>query len=144
MTKPRPRLERFEQQDGIKLLGSLGASVYVLGHARPKGDRPSTMQTPGIPDVHAFMPVPKYGRGFPWGSRRLLHWEVKSDTGRPSPAQDEYRVLCQLSGVWHITGNLNALMAALVEQGYIRTDQLTAQRQAVITVHSRRKWHDAE
>jgi hypothetical protein len=136
MRKPRPRLERYEQADGIKLLGSLGARVYVVGTKRRKGDYQGTMQTPGIPDVHAFLPVPKYGnRPLPWGqSRRLLHWEVKSDTGRPSPPQDEYRVLCQLAGVWHVTGNLNALLAALVEHGYIRADQLTAQRQAVITV----------
>jgi len=128
-------LEKYEQADGVKLLGSLGARVYVLGTVRRRGDYQGTMQTPGIPDVHAFLPPPKYGRDLPWGqTRRLLHWEVKSDTGRPSPAQDEYRVLCQLAGVWHVTGNLNALLAALVQQGYLRADQLTIQRQAVIEV----------
>ena len=129
----RARRERYEQADGVKLLQSLGAVVYVSGTVRRRGDYQGTMQTPGIPDVAAFLPPPKFAMPWPAGQlRRLVYWECKSATGRLSEPQREYQRLCQLSGVWHVVGDVNALLVFLVKEGYVRADQLTAQRQEAV------------
>lgn len=126
MSKPRPRLERYEQADGVKLLRMLGAAVYVLGTVRPRGDTPGTRQTPGLADVEAFLPAPKWtipvAGTVPKGV--LLKWEVKRAGGRLRPEQAEYREHCQRCWIAHVTGDLNALMAWLVSAGYLRADQL--------------------
>jgi hypothetical protein len=115
----RPTPERVEQANGVQLLRSMGAAVYVLGTVRRKGDHPGTMQTPGIADVEAFLPA-REGR-----PRRLLKWEAKSRRGRLRPEQAVYRELCSATpGVLHVTGPLDALIAALIEHGYLRGDQV--------------------
>lgn len=126
---PKPRLEKHEQGDGVALLRSLGAQVYVLGHARPRGDRPSTMQTPGLPDVEAFLPRPRYRAG-QFHPRRFLKWEVK----RPRKAtiraeQAAYRQLCLDADIAHVMGDLNTLIAWLVDGGYLLPSQLPHDRQ---------------
>jgi hypothetical protein len=124
------RRERDEQADGLKLLGAIGACVYVSGTVRPKGDTPGTRQTPGIPDVEVFLPARD-------GRRRLLKWEVKRSTGgRLSPAQREYQALCAAADVAHVVGPCDALLAWLEAHGYVRADQLTAERQARIRAWS--------
>ena len=123
VSKPRPRLERYEQADGVKLLRMLGAAVYVLGTVRPRGDHPGTRQTPGLPDVQCFLPM----RG---GARVFLCWEVKSAAGRLRPEQAIFRDHCKAAGVAHVTGDLTALMAWLVSAGYLTADQLPHGRQA--------------
>ncbi len=117
MTKPKPRLEKYEQADGVKLLRLLGAEVYVSGTVRRAGDYHGSMQTPGIPDVQAFLPSTR--RHPP----RLLCWEVKRARGKMSTAQVAYRAHCLAAGVPHVVGDIDALMAWLVEQGYLRADQ---------------------
>ena len=121
---PKPRLERYEQADGVKLLRSLGAAVYVLGTTRRAGDYQGTMQTPGIADVEAWMPPRHAGP-------KLLKWEVKRARGaRLSPEQKTYAAHCRAAGVDYVCGDLTALMAWLVADGYLRRDQLPAARVA--------------
>lgn len=127
------RLERYEQADGVKLLRSLGAAVYVLGTHRRAGDYQGTMQTPGIADVEAWLSSDgarlleldrKYKRIV---CRRLLKWEVKrARGGRLSPEQAAYRDHCQDAGIDYVCGDLSALMRWLVSAGYLRRDQLPA------------------
>jgi len=73
--------EKGEQAGGIKLLRTLGATVYTFGTRRSRGkacprcgtfvpEHQGTRQTPGIPDVFAFLPARN-------GKRVLLCWEAK-------------------------------------------------------------------
>lgn len=133
------RLEKFEQADGLRLLQSLGGRVFVSGtvRVRPNPSCPSclrnqsTRQTPGIPDVEVFLPPP---RKLILGPRRdrLLKWEVKRVRGKLSPEQARYRDLCELAGVAHVSGPLDALIGWLVAEGYLSPDQLTASRRASV------------
>ena len=52
------QLEKHVQSDIVKLLETVGAAVYKIGTTRKKGDHQGTMQTPGIPDLCAFVRVP--------------------------------------------------------------------------------------
>jgi hypothetical protein len=125
-----PRLEKHEQVDGVRLLVSLGAKVYVSGTVRRHGDYPGTMQTPGIPDVEAYLPAPRYGAPLPDGrAQRLLKWECKRPRGRMSSAQVEYAAHARAAGVDHVAGDLTALLTWLVDAGYLRADQLPHDRQ---------------
>ena len=91
----------------------IGAAVYVLGTVRRKGDHQGTMQTPGLPDVMAFLP------GANLGARRLLVWEAKTARGWLSSAQSEFRAYCERASVEHVTGGLDALIAWLAGHGYV-------------------------
>jgi len=116
--RPPRRLEKAEQHAGVQLLRTAcRAQVYVLGHARPKGDRQATMQSPGLPDVEGFLPRPGGGAVF-------FKWEVKRTGGRLSPAQVDYRARCLEAGVAHIVGDLDALIAWLIAEGFLRRDQV--------------------
>ncbi len=133
MSDPRARkarLEKHEQQDGVKLLRSLGAAVYVLGTKRRKGDYQGTNQTPGIADVEAWMPTKRSDQCTPWMlSRQLLKWEVKRSRGaKTSVEQESYAALCTDAGVSYVCGDLSALMRWLVDAGYLRADQVPAER----------------
>lgn len=136
MTTPtRPRREKFEQADGIRLLRTLGAAIYESGTRRPAGDYQGTRQTPGIPDVEVFLPARIVRRQVDGVMRdlalepRLLKWECKSATGRLSPAQQAYRACCLAAHVAHVAGDLTALIAWLVAEGYVRAEQLPHDRQ---------------
>lgn len=50
--------EKAVQQQIVHLLRSLGAHVYEIGTRRRRQDYPGTMQSPGIPDLVAFLPPP--------------------------------------------------------------------------------------
>jgi hypothetical protein len=117
------RREKAEQAAGVQLLRSAcGAHVYVLGHPRPAGDRPSTMQTPGLPDVIAFLPVPRT-----WTVDVpivLVMWEAKSSRGRLRPEQTTFLELCQAAEVRHVVGDLDALIAWLIEYGFLQRGQV--------------------
>lgn len=128
--KVKPRLEKHEQADGVQLLRTLGAAVYVLGTVRAKGDHPGTRQTPGLPDVMAFLPASRLELGptLP----RFLCWEVKREGGRLRPEQAEFRAHCQASGVSHVVGGLGALMLWLVLQGYLRRESLSHERYSAV------------
>jgi hypothetical protein len=123
-TKPRGRLEKHEQADGVRLLRSLGAAVYVLGTTRRSGDYQGTMQTPGIADVEAWLRCPQGTLT----TMRLLKWEVKRAGGRLSPDQQAYRQLVEQSTVDYVCGDLNALIAWLIGAGYLRRDHVPHDR----------------
>ena len=118
-----PITEKSVQAQGVALLRSLGGAVFVLGTRRPSGDYQGTRQTPGLPDVLAFVPH----RGS--GARTFVAWECKVPGGRVRPEQREFAGLCFEAGVAHVTGDLTALMAWLVEAKFLRADQLPASRQ---------------
>jgi hypothetical protein len=91
----------------------MGASVYTLGTRRPRTDWPGTRQTPGLPDVLVFLKRPGHA------GRELLAVECKRPGGRLSPDQAGFRDLCQLAGVLHVVGGLDAVLAVLTDRGYL-------------------------
>ena len=110
--------EKTEQARILELLEAMRARVYVSGTVRPRADsHHGTCQTPGIPDITAFLPAPISGIG---GGRplRLVFIEVKRQGGRLRPEQAIFRDHCTAAGIAHITGGLDALMAWLEVEGY--------------------------
>lgn len=125
------RYEKAEQSDGIRLLQFLGAKVYVLGTRRRRGDYQGTMQTPGIPDVHCFLP-----RRHGVAATPMLQWEVKrSRGGRTSPAQLAYEQSCHTAGIHYVRGDVAALTAWLLDHGYVRAGQLSDERVNASAMH---------
>lgn len=115
-----PRVsERSEQAAIVKFLRLLGASVYVLGTTRRKGDYAGTMQSPGLPDVIAFMPLRKHV-----GKRRLVMIECKRKGGRLRPEQKVFAEECFDAEVEHLVGGLDAVMQMCVEDGYIEANRV--------------------
>jgi hypothetical protein len=118
--KPRPRLEKHEQAAIVRLLRSVGATVYTLGTTRPRTDsHHGTRQTPGLPDLLAFIPT---GRdGYP---RALVAVEVKRAGGdahkKRSPEQREFAALCADADVAYICGTIDAVLALLQARGLVR------------------------
>lgn len=125
--------EKAQQEQGIALLRSLGGAVYRLGVRRRATDFQGTMQTPGLPDVQAFLPH----RGS--GVRTFVCWEVKAPGGRLRPEQLTFQTHCFEAGVAHVAGDLTALMHWLVGAGFLRADQLPASRQDAPTVPTPRR-----
>jgi uncharacterized protein (DUF2342 family) len=113
--------ERQEQGAIIGLLRQVGGLVYVLGTVRKRGDYPGTMQTPGLPDLIAFLPQ---RRSTTPGSivtpRQLLTVEVKAKGGRLSPAQVTWQRVADEAGVEHVVGGLDAVIAWLTARGYLK------------------------
>ena len=149
-----PRVpEKVEQQQGITLLRSIGADVWVLGTRRPRGDSQGTRQTPGLPDVFAVLLGRQRqtrtvltddewrARGCPVGlryqeelqhlngpPRRALWWECKAVGGRLRPEQKHFRACCLEAEVWHVVGPFDALIAALTEAGYLKAGSIAHYR----------------
>lgn len=119
--KPRVQREKVEQAHGVQLLRSLGAAVYVSGTHRKKGDFQGTMQTPGIPDVEAWLPPDSTVSP---ARRMLLKWEVKAAGGTMSPAQREYQALCVAAGVAHVCGDVDTLIAWLIQERYLKPENV--------------------
>lgn len=116
--KPKPRLEKYEQQAGVKLLRLLGAQVYVLGTKRRAGDYQGTNQTPGIADVEAWLFLRPHQRRSLVFPRRLLKWEVKrAKVGKLTPEQEAYASLCSEAGIDYVCGPCDALMEWLKAEG---------------------------
>lgn len=92
------RLEAEEQNEAVGLLRLCGAKIYSLSQKRRTG------QTPGIPDVFAFVPLPS-------GEIVPLWLEVKRDDrkAKASPEQVVFRLLCKLAEVHHIVGTVRHL-----------------------------------
>ncbi len=125
--------ERAIQSDGVRLLRTLGARVWVLGTTRRTGDYAGTMQTPGLPDVIAFLP-----RSAMWPHphhtapvhpyRHLLVWEAKAPKGRLRPEQADFQDCCHRAAISHVVGGLDELIRWLTEYGYLRRDQVAHYR----------------
>lgn len=117
-----PRVsEKVEQAHIVQLLRSIGAKVIVLGTTRRKGDYQGTMQTPGVADLEVFLPIYV-------GMREFMKIEVKSDGGRLSPAQKDYQQWCQEANITHVVGGLDAVIAKLVELGYLKAENVAHYR----------------
>jgi hypothetical protein len=122
MSVPRVS-EKTEQSHIVQLLRSIGGKVYVLGHPSPNDGRRSrgTGQTPGIPDVLAFL----HARA---DEPELLFVEVKASGGRLQPEQAEFEDLATRAHVAHIVGGLDAVIAWLTEREYVKTESFPTYR----------------
>jgi hypothetical protein len=117
MTRP-PRVrvsEKAEQQAIVDLLRLIGAQVYVLGTRRRRGDFPGTMQTPGIPDLYAFLPTKSIAVQY-----QPLWIEVKTTTGRASVAQAQFAWHCEMGGLPYVRGTADDVTRYLKAEGYLR------------------------
>lgn len=56
--------------------------------------------------------------------RRLLIVEVKGPRGRMSPEQEEFRALCLEAEIGHVVGDLDAVIAWLLREGYLKAHQV--------------------
>lgn len=124
--KPPRVSEKVVQSHGVQLLRSIGSSVYVLGTRRRSGDYQGTMQTPGVPDVLAFLPPRSRVAPF---RHVLLFWEAKAQGGRLRPEQKDFRALCEVAEVAHIVGDLDAVIAWLIDRDYLAASSVAHYRQ---------------
>jgi hypothetical protein len=74
------------------------------------------MQTPGVADVLAFLPVPPRLRK---QRQVLMVWfEFKREQGgRLSPPQEEFRLLCEMAGCAHVVARGAKDVAEYLEVG---------------------------
>lgn len=114
--------EKLVQAQIRALLGSVGAAVYTLGTRRPRGDYQGTCQTPGIPDLLAFVPDRRQG------VCRLLFIEAKATGGRLSEEQRDFQTHCVNAQVAHIVGDVDAVIAWLIANEYLKADQVPSYR----------------
>lgn len=114
--------ERIIQAQVVHLLRSLGGVVYSLGVTRRKGDYQGTMQTPGLPDVIAFL-----DQG--GGMMQLVIIELKAPGNTMTAPQRQFCALCEAAGVAHIVGGLDDVIAWLIENDYMK-DRYTGVRRS--------------
>jgi hypothetical protein len=115
--------EKTEQAHIVQLLLSINAAVFVLGTRRPRGDYAGTCQTPGLPDLVAFLPSTREH-----GTRQV--WiECKAIGGRLRSEQQNFRTLCECAGVAHIVGTFDDVIAWLAGNGYVKASQFPHYRQ---------------
>ena len=135
--------EKTEQAHIVQLLRSIGGAAYVMGTTRRRGDHPGTMQTPGIPDLMAFLPIARnrisagfaidedgaaYERGQNFGPC-LLFIECKAAGGKMRPEQHAFKSHCEIAKVAHLVGGLDAAIAWLTQHGYVNANQFPHYRQ---------------
>lgn len=117
----RQQPERAEQAAIVKLLKLLGASVYVIGTKRRKGDYQGTMQTPGIPDLFVHLPAKqtsdRVGSLYP---RTALWIEVKAKGGKHSEAQNRFAIENADTVVPYLTGGIDVVTDWLRQGGWIK------------------------
>lgn len=112
--------EKVVQEQIIKLLKSIGAFVNVIGHPPPRDGRRhfGTGQTAGLPDLYAFLPL-KADRD----SLGAALWvEAKAADGELRAEQDAFRTRCRERSIPHVYGDLNAVIAWLMEHEYLKRD----------------------
>ena len=80
---------KAEQNECRKVFVALGCRVYWLSQARRTG------QTPGLGDLWVFAPR----------LTRAWWWETKHGAGKLSPAQEEFRQLCEQTGTLYGCGS---------------------------------------
>lgn len=84
--------EQRLQRRVVAWLRRRGCHVYVLGTRRPRGDRPWTCQTPGLPDLLVIAP-----------ERGWTLVELKARRGaRLRPAQEEFAACCEAAGIPYV------------------------------------------
>ena len=120
MTPRHP--EALEQRAIVQLLHTVGCQVWVLGTTRRRGDHPGTMQSPGLPDLLAFLPR---GMG-------LLCIEVKAKGGRLRPEQETFRnATLACAAPWqvhHVVGGLDAVIGYLMSLGLLKAQDVAHYR----------------
>jgi hypothetical protein len=125
--------EKFEQSNVAQLLRTVGGRVYVLGTRRRRGakcpkcgtfveEHQGTRQTPGLSDLIAFLPW--RGPGDSARTSRLLFVECKAPGGRMSTEQREFREFCLSSATDHVVGDLDAVIAWLIDHSYLAAHQV--------------------
>ena len=127
---PRARVaEKTEQAHIVSTLRMIAGhdAVFTLGTVRKRGDHPGTMQSPGLPDVVAFLPSRRPPGETP--RRVLLCVECKADGGRLSPQQVVFRNLCHDAEIAHVVGTFNAVIQWLCERGYAKPESFSHERQ---------------
>ena len=102
------QLEKEIQANVVELLNAVGASVYRIGTKRRKGDYQGTMQTPGIPDLVAFVHCFE------------LWIEVKRPGGKMSEAQKEFRRCALEKGAGHVVGGVDEVVDWLKARGVVK------------------------
>lgn len=131
---PTRVLEKVEQAGIVQLWRSLGGRVWVIGTRRRRGDYQGTMQTPGTPDLHGFLPAPRYNLSVLRPT--MLYVECKAHGGRLSKDQAEFRDWCLAAGVAHVCGGVDAFIAFLIAGGWMRADQVAHYRLGVGAIGS--------
>ena len=119
MSRRQP--ERAEQAHIVGLLRTLGAQVWTLGTTRRRGDYQGTMQAPGLPDLLAFVPMPE-------GHDELVAIEVKAMGGRLRREQVRFRECCHRAHVSYVVGDLDEVIAWLIERHLLSPDRVAAYR----------------
>jgi hypothetical protein len=107
--------EKAVQAQIVHLLRSIGASVYILGTVRPKGDTPGTRQTPGIPDLNVFLP-----QRTPGNHTETAWIEVKASGGILKPAQVVFQQNCKQAWHHHIVGGMDDVLVFLRAYGWVK------------------------
>ena len=114
-------LEKEIQADIVKLLETVGAAVYKIGTTRKRGDYQGTMQTPGIPDLCAFVTVPLSLHVSPHRFSSVQLWiEVKRPGGTMSMAQTAFHMRSIEAGCEHVVGGVNEVLGWLTARGVVK------------------------
>lgn len=127
VARSRP-LEKDVQASILRLLLTIGAKPVTLGRPglrrrlcptckTPVHMDPGTRQTPGVPDLQAFLPERD-------GRRQFVVIEVKRPGEKLRKEQEDYRDLCAAAGIVHIWGDLDAVIAWLLEHEYLKPSQV--------------------
>jgi len=110
----RQQPERAEQRAILDLLKLVHAEVWVLGTVRKRGDWPGTRQTPGLPDILAFVRCPL----MIYPPAQFIAIEVKASSGRLSPDQRRFEAACRRADVTYLVGGVDAVLAWLRARGH--------------------------
>lgn len=125
--------ESVVQRHIVATLRAVGGEVWELGTRRSRRDHHmGTRQTPGIPDIVAFLPAlpPRDRRGYVdvtnhhGATYTLLFVEAKAQGGRLRPEQRRFRELAMGAHIAHLVGDLDVVIAWLIQEGYLKRDQI--------------------
>ena len=116
-----PPLEKEIQADIVQLLESVGAKVYKIGTKRKKSDHQGTMQTPGIPDLCAFVNVQ---RDVGWSQPGMATVQIWIEVKRPGETMSEDQMMfcwnALRAGVNHIVGGVDEVLDWLKARGVVK------------------------